>query len=87
MFQRPESAARTTQTKHTIAVSGIEALAAAITGGIASSPISTAGAPNTPSRIAIVLAMVSASSVGGEISCRLANEGGGLTRERSRAMR
>ena len=61
---------------------------AAITGGIASSPISTACPPTSPSKTAIALAMSIAITAGPESSCRLARLGGGVISSRSlRGMR
>src|SRR5439155_16891778 len=70
--QRIESAARTRQKAPTTPVSGREALIAAITGGIASSPIRTTLEPTSPSRTATTLATTIAIEAGPESSCRLA---------------
>ena len=85
-FQSPERAPSTKQTMLTIAVSGSDALVAAITGGIARSPISTAGPPSMPSTTATVPAIAIATSAGGEISWMLSSDGGGLTSSISRAI-
>ena len=67
-FQRIERSARTRQNAATTAVSGREALIAAITGGIASSPMITTWFEASPSRTAIALAISIAISAGPDSS-------------------
>ena len=75
--QSGESAARTMQNTATTAVSGSDALVAAITGGIASSPMNTSVSELTASMTTTAAAMSIATSAGPESSFRRARSAAG----------